>query len=587
MKTRAFELLRKGVALLCVFLMTVTPGLAQEVITTPTVPLELPVEVELELAPGSLKEAPLWFELAELLEDPYAFECPDAEAPNECIASTERRPSFLPPGCSYELSAQVLGVPACEQTAQQRMPSLKIWHPNHNVLTGQPLRLRTSDGEISWDQPGPLFGPDDGDPTTPVTEVIGRLVALANGNLRLRNPQDNPDLPPDFTVVATPAFNDEGEILDEDGEEVTEFELPISELDFLRSPNNQEGVPEIQVAYIGRPAAEVLGKALFWDMQVGKRRRPGLRHVPLPRRRRQPHQEPAQPEPPGRATYSFEVKRRQRGGSSPATSPSTSWQPGRRRRAAAEPGQRRDDANDVMSSMGVRFQQFAEHPVDRHRVLRSPPSNGVRSPRARSAATPCPDPIPVMQGLRRVEPRNTPTMLRRGLQLRQLLGRARPPRFNGGSVFGPADPQVHVFIDPGTGTGANRLPRRDQGHFREELERGGARDRRAARPDPVLEPGVAGDGPGAQRLRDVLRRPQLAEDRQEAAARRRGSNSNGAPQQPLRIARTPSCPWPTSWWPTDSRLGPFSNQSTVLRDARIGAAGGRDRSRGCASPTAT
>ena len=42
-------------------LVAVTAPLAQQggTITTPTVPPELPVEIETELAPGSLKQAPL------------------------------------------------------------------------------------------------------------------------------------------------------------------------------------------------------------------------------------------------------------------------------------------------------------------------------------------------------------------------------------------------------------------------------------------------------------------------------------------------------------------------------------------------
>jgi len=95
------------------------------VVQTPNVPQELPVEVEIELAPAaSLKQAPLWKELVQLLEHPYA--------------PVERRPGF--------------GVD---------MPPLAVWPLGYNFLTGQPLRLRTNDGEVSWDHPGPLFDPDE------------------------------------------------------------------------------------------------------------------------------------------------------------------------------------------------------------------------------------------------------------------------------------------------------------------------------------------------------------------------------------------------------------------------------------------
>jgi len=59
------------------------------------------------------------------------------------------------------------------------------------------------------------------------------------------------------------------------------------------------------------------------------------------------------------------------------------------------------------------------------------------------------DPIPVFQNLRRVEPRNTPTMHSAAFNFDNFWdGRARF-HFNGGSVFGAADPQNHIFIDQG------------------------------------------------------------------------------------------------------------------------------------------
>jgi hypothetical protein len=44
-----------------------------------------------------------------------------------------------------------------------------------------------------------------------------------------------------------------------------------------------------------RAAAIRLGKALFWDMNVGSDGNTGLRQLPLPGRRRQPHHQPDQP----------------------------------------------------------------------------------------------------------------------------------------------------------------------------------------------------------------------------------------------------------------------------------------------------
>ncbi len=66
------------------------------------------------------------------------------------------------------------------------------------------------------------------------------------------------------------------------------------------------------------------------------------------------------------------------------------------------------------------------------------------------------DPIPGFQGLRRVEPRNTPTMQAAAFNFDNFWdGRARHD-FNGGSVFGAADPQAHVFVSSAGGLTATR-----------------------------------------------------------------------------------------------------------------------------------
>lgn len=107
------------------------------------------------------------------------------------------------------------------------------------------------------------------------------------------------------------------------------------------------------------------------------------------------------------------------------------------------------DTNDVMSSMGVIFGQFFDIPT---------PGPGAFGPAAMGVAPLLPDlrspnpvdnldPIPVFEGLRRVEPRNTPTFFASAMNFDNFWdGRARHD-FNGGSVFGPADPQAHVMVD--------------------------------------------------------------------------------------------------------------------------------------------
>jgi len=103
--------------------------------------------------------------------------------------------------------------------------------------------------------------------------------------------------------------------------------------------------------------------------------------------------------------------------------------------------------NDIVSSMGVVFNKF----IDIAAIgAFQPASSGVAAvmPDLRSlAGSPeTIDPIPLFQGLRRVEPRNTPTMQAAAFNFDNFWdGRARHD-FNGGSVFGAADPQAHVFV---------------------------------------------------------------------------------------------------------------------------------------------
>ena len=105
------------------------------------------------------------------------------------------------------------------------------------------------------------------------------------------------------------------------------------------------------------------------------------------------------------------------------------------------------DINDVVSSMGVVFNRFIDiAPVGAFQ----PASNGVAAvaPDVRTTGNPAVDtangvsvdPISGFQGIRRVEPRNTPTMQAAAFNFDNFWdGRARH------DVFGAADPQTHVF----------------------------------------------------------------------------------------------------------------------------------------------
>ncbi len=111
--------------------------------------------------------------------------------------------------------------------------------------------------------------------------------------------------------------------------------------------------------------------------------------------------------------------------------------------------------NDVMSSMGVIFGVFADIPKpgggadDPTAFVQFPEGTGnpitltkTLAPDLRSDTV---DPIPLFQDLRRVEPRHTPTFIASAMNFDNFWdGRARHD-FNGGSVFGASDPFHHVY----------------------------------------------------------------------------------------------------------------------------------------------
>jgi hypothetical protein len=111
--------------------------------------------------------------------------------------------------------------------------------------------------------------------------------------------------------------------------------------------------------------------------------------------------------------------------------------------------------NDVMSSMGVsRFTEFVDIPPIGTFL---PATNGVASlpPDIGHSVS---DPVPINNGLRRVEPRHTPTFFAAAMNFDNFWdGRARHD-FNGGSVFGASDPQSHVFVCASPGTNQCNSP---------------------------------------------------------------------------------------------------------------------------------
>lgn len=109
------------------------------------------------------------------------------------------------------------------------------------------------------------------------------------------------------------------------------------------------------------------------------------------------------------------------------------------------------DSNDVVSSMGVHFGLFQDIPVPGTLSFGASSSGGVRALLPDLRVPGSVDPIAGFAGVsgndfRRVEPRNTPTIFGAAFNFDNFWdGRARH-EFNGGSVFGASDPQPHVFV---------------------------------------------------------------------------------------------------------------------------------------------
>ena len=209
--------------------------------------------------------------------------------------------------------------------------------------------------------------------------------------------------------------------------------------------------------YVGRRGAEVLGKALFWDMQVGS---DGVQAC-------------------GSCHFHAGVDNRTKGQLNPNTLGGTSIKnltlefP----KAAntdvvatdfpfhkgAQDDVSGDDSDDTMSSMGVsRFKQFVDiPPIGLANFL--PAVNGI-SALAPDVGNVLPDPVLVNHGFRRVEPRNTPTMMGAAFNFDNFWDSRARFSYNGGSVFGPSDPTAHIFINSGPNiVGAT------MGHIRPDL----------------------------------------------------------------------------------------------------------------------
>jgi cytochrome c peroxidase len=594
MRTRKSALWREGLAVVLAAMMAsfgATPALAQAVPPPVVVPGEggtvdnsglIPFEqaffaFEVESPLGSLKEVPIWDEIEQMLDDPYAFLLDptvrgnDQGWPSYRLTQARRR-SFVYRNLAGQPCAP--GSAGCAQVPLSR----HLIHPlNYNHSTGEELRLlngeyeggpwqvpdrllpvpgqpgvyrytfrdiavtpgedRVEEGEASPDfnspiapdtpacivsvdqffSPGPspfspgtvalpegsiICGGDPGEPgyagfgllrgrarrdeqySTPAVPLTGvpaaqrgpglnitgrplfdpergiiapRLSAAAAGGLRRPSlrARGSGDPPAHTGTPADPDYlvNSAANLADEPAEL-----LPSNENDYYR------GVTRAQKEG-ARNEAAALGKALFWEMQVGSDTVQACAschfHAGADNRTKN------QTNPNhlgGDPTLQLHAGVQ----NADLTVADFPFHRGPQD-SSSDPGNGFGNVNDVASSMGVRFRQFVNIPAPGSGAFGPADAFGVRTllpdianenpvrdpvtglpvvdPLTSTPLLVAQDPLAVFQGLRRVEPRNTPTLLNSAMNFDNFWdGRARHD-FNGGSVFGPSDPQHHVMVN--------------------------------------------------------------------------------------------------------------------------------------------
>jgi cytochrome c peroxidase len=244
-----------------------------------------------------------------------------------------------------------------------------------------------------------------------------------------------------------------GQLVDEDGLPITELEAPVNEEDFFRDPAVDGRVMGPLAGMEGRRAAEILGKALFWDMQVGSDgvQACGTCHFHAGVDNRTKGQLNPNINGPAGNLAALSVKP----ANTDVVASDFPFHKGPQNQTAV------GDSDDVMSSMGVsRSKAFVDIPPIGSFIAGSnppalPTDIGILDPL---------DLVPANHGFRRVEPRNTPTMHAAAFNFDNFWdGRARFS-YNGGSVFGPSDPTAHIFTNEGGALAGTTM-----GHMRPEL----------------------------------------------------------------------------------------------------------------------
>jgi cytochrome c peroxidase len=201
------------------------------------------------------------------------------------------------------------------------------------------------------------------------------------------------------------------------------FPPPLSSVQVPEPPNLAEFVRD-------RAAAVALGKALFWDMQVGSDDLTACASCHF-------H---AGADPRSHDQVSPGLLGVDSGG---APRPDRAFDLGPRRalrpadfplRVLADPLDRASEAlrdtNDVVSSKGVAFALFGRDRFGREQAIPAPDPDGFRIART---------------NLRRVEPRHTPTVVNAVFNHRNFWDGRAQAEFNGVNAFGDRDPDARVF----------------------------------------------------------------------------------------------------------------------------------------------
>ena len=504
-------------------------------------------QFEVENVLDSLKGTPIWDELEQMLDDPYAIALEPSLGLNtqgfpSYISTLPRRRSYI-----YRNAAGAPCAPGAAGCVNVPLPPLVIHAPNYNYMNGEELRLLNVGFEgADWEVPDQLVLAENptGDPADQRLEWTYKTVTVSSGEERIEEDEaaidfNSPYAPDDraTTITNVEIINgQEGQLITggdpgEPGyagfgflrgaarrpEQYSTPAIPLNDLPaaqrvpgaslvpgfgsgqrrlfdpargFINRRNPTTGAgglrkPSLRIPPYGRPnspgfavnsaanleadpaalvpsnendymrsrgaqvagiptgreAAVVLGKALFWDMQVGSDavQSCGSCHFHAGADNRVKNQ--VNPNHLG-DDKTFQIRQ-------PNESLRPEDFPFHKLNNPATAGEGLDvvrDVNDVASSMGVFFRLFQDIPAIGSFNPPTPSYPGVRSVLPDLGAEE-PDPIPGFQGLRRVEPRNTPTLFGAAMNFDNFWdGRARHD-FNGGSVFGAADPQHHVFVN--------------------------------------------------------------------------------------------------------------------------------------------